>query len=91
MNAADALLGRHDPQRTALVCGTERVTYGELRDSAARTAAALRSRGIARGERVAVKLPDGSAWVGAFMERSGPSASRSRSIRAFRPSGNHPR
>ena len=67
MNAADTLLGGHDPQRTALVCGTECVTYGELRDSAARNAAALRSRGIARGERVAVKLPDGSAWVGAFL------------------------
>jgi acyl-coenzyme A synthetase/AMP-(fatty) acid ligase len=67
MNAADVLLGAHDSQRTALVCGSEQVSYGALRDTVARTAAALHARGIAPDEPVAIKLPDGPAWVSAFL------------------------
>lgn len=67
MNAADVLLGNHDPRRTALVCGAECVSYGALRDAVARVASVLRARGVTKGERVAIKLPDGSAWVAAFL------------------------
>jgi acyl-coenzyme A synthetase/AMP-(fatty) acid ligase len=67
MNAAAVLLGNGNPRQVALVCGAERVTYEELRDSTARAASAWRRRGLARGERVAVKLPDGCPWVNAFL------------------------
>ena len=60
------MLLRQATSGRALVCGTERVTYGELRD---RVRAPLRCCAGAEsaGERVAVKLPDGIAWVGAFL------------------------
>jgi acyl-coenzyme A synthetase/AMP-(fatty) acid ligase len=67
INAAAVLLGSGDPQRTALVCGGELVTYGALRDAVARAAGDWRRRGLAPGDRVAVKLPDGADWVGAFL------------------------
>jgi 4-hydroxybenzoyl-CoA reductase beta subunit len=67
LNAAAVLLERGDPRRTALVCGTQSVTYATLRDDVARAAAVWRNRGLARGDRVAVKLPDGMAWVRAFL------------------------
>ena len=67
MNAAATLLEKGNPERIALACGTERVTYEALRESTARAAAAWRRRGIARGERVAIKLPDGYPWVSAFL------------------------
>ncbi|MBU6484053.1 MAG: AMP-binding protein [Betaproteobacteria bacterium] len=66
-NAAAVLLGERDPQRTALVCGVERLTYAALRDAVARAASAWRWRGLEQGERVAIKLPDGCAWVSAFL------------------------
>ena len=45
-----------DPGRVALVCGAERVTYGELAGAVERAAAALRALGVRRGDRVAVCL-----------------------------------
>ncbi|MEP7184188.1 MAG: 4-hydroxybenzoyl-CoA reductase subunit beta, partial [Betaproteobacteria bacterium] len=39
-NAAAVLLAAGDPKHTALVCGTERMTYAQLRDAVARAAAA---------------------------------------------------
>ncbi len=66
-NAAAVLLGDHDPQRPALVCGAEVMRYGELRERVARAAGALRARGIRPGARVAVKLPDGIDWVVGFL------------------------
>ena len=42
------------PDKTALVCGDTRRSYAELRDHAARLAAALRALGIAPGDRVAL-------------------------------------
>ncbi len=48
--------------------GTERhVPFAELGARAARTARALRDRGVARGERVALVLPDGEDFVRAFL------------------------
>ncbi len=67
MNAAQVLLASGDARRTALSCGTERITYGTLRDAVPRAACAWKQRGLARGDRVAVRLPDGSAWVQAFL------------------------
>ena len=67
INAAAVLLGGDDPQRTAIVCDGGRLTYGELQDAVARAAADWQRRGLAPGDRVAVKLPDGIAWVTAFL------------------------
>jgi acyl-coenzyme A synthetase/AMP-(fatty) acid ligase/rubrerythrin len=67
LNAADVVLGRHDPQRTALCCGDENISHGMLRDRVARTAAVWRARGLHAGDRVAIKLPDGCDWVSAFL------------------------
>ncbi|MCC6775013.1 MAG: AMP-binding protein, partial [Gemmatimonadaceae bacterium] len=67
MNAADVLLAGHDGARAAFVCASESLTRAELRDRVARAGAAWRERGLARGERVAVKLADGIEWVVAYL------------------------
>jgi len=67
MNAASTLLAGGDDARVALVCGNESYRRGELRDLVARAAAAWRARGLARGERVAIQLPDGCDWVIAYL------------------------
>ena len=67
INAADVLLAHGEADRIALACGEERVTYAELRDAVARAAGDWRRRGLAPGDRVAVKLPDGIPWVTAFL------------------------
>jgi len=46
--------------------GGERVTYRELWERAARVAGGLRARGVRRGDRAAIRLPNGLAWVEAF-------------------------
>jgi acyl-CoA synthetase (AMP-forming)/AMP-acid ligase II len=46
--------------------GGERVTYRELWERAARIAGGLRARNIGRGDRAAIRLPNGLAWVEAF-------------------------
>jgi acyl-CoA synthetase (AMP-forming)/AMP-acid ligase II len=46
--------------------GGNRVTYQELWDRAARIAGGLRAAGIRRGDRVAIRLPNGLAWCEAF-------------------------
>ncbi len=48
---------RH-PGKLALVCGKERLTYGEIDEMANRLARALRQRGVYRGERVVFFLPN---------------------------------
>lgn len=67
LNAAQVLLGSHDAQRSALVCAGEQLSHGALRDRVARCASAWRRRGVGLGDRVAIKLPDGSAWACAFL------------------------
>jgi amino acid adenylation domain-containing protein len=42
------------PDKTAIVAGTERVTYGELERAAGRIAASLAEGGVGRGDRVVV-------------------------------------
>ncbi|UXI66269.1 non-ribosomal peptide synthetase [Tahibacter amnicola] len=44
------------PQRVALICGAEQVTYGQLLQRSAAVAWRLRQTGLARGETVAVVL-----------------------------------
>jgi long-chain acyl-CoA synthetase len=52
------------PERCALVCGDERLSYGELEALANRLAAGLRARGLARGDHLATLVgnrPEGLA------------------------------
>ncbi|HJW68367.1 MAG TPA: AMP-binding protein, partial [Candidatus Binatia bacterium] len=51
------------PDRTALVCGTRRLTYGELDRWVNRIASALAARGLGPGGRVAVLLPNGAEFL----------------------------
>jgi acyl-coenzyme A synthetase/AMP-(fatty) acid ligase/rubrerythrin len=67
MNAAQVLLAEHDDASVALVCGNERLRRRELRDAVARAATTWRTRGIRRGDRVAIKLADGIDWVIAYL------------------------
>ena len=67
MNAAGYLLATGRDDATALECGAERLTYGELRHAVARAAGAWQARGLAQGERVLVFAPDGIAWVIAYL------------------------
>ena len=67
MNAAAYLLAIGQDGATALECGAERLTYGELRDAVARAAGAWRACGLGQGERVLVFAPDGIAWVTAYL------------------------
>ncbi|MDI2029462.1 (2,3-dihydroxybenzoyl)adenylate synthase [Saccharopolyspora sp. TS4A08] len=46
------------PDRVAVVEGERRITYGELDSRADRLAAGLRERGIGKGDRVVVQLPN---------------------------------
>jgi acyl-CoA synthetase (AMP-forming)/AMP-acid ligase II len=58
---------RRTPSAEAVAeAGGERVTYRELWDRAARVAGGLRARGLGRGDRAAICLPAGLAWVEAF-------------------------
>ena len=47
-----------DPRKTAVVSGAGRLTYGELIDRVDTLAAALLARGLGRGDRVVVQLPN---------------------------------
>ena len=56
-----------DPSATAVVAvGGESLSYGELWNRAARVAGGLRRVGVDRGDRVAIRLPNGIDWVLAF-------------------------
>ena len=56
-----------DREHPAIVeVGGRALTYGELWDGAARVAGGLRERGVQRGDRVALRLPNGADWVLAF-------------------------
>ena len=58
---------RRSPDHEALYeLGGERVSYQELRDRAAVVAGGLRARGVGGGDRVAIRLPNGTRWVEAF-------------------------
>jgi amino acid adenylation domain-containing protein len=64
----DSLLlrgARHTQDRTALIVGGRSYTFGDLLEASQRLAAALRSRGIGRGERVAILLENSWACAAA--------------------------
>jgi len=71
LNAAVEILRRGGaPEmagRTALVCGDERVTYGELIGLVNRAANAFATAGIRRGDRVALLLDDSPLYVAAIL------------------------
>jgi len=54
------------PDKVALVAGTERVTYSKLDRRVQRLAAGLQSRGVRRGDRVAIFLENGIEAVVAW-------------------------
>jgi long-chain acyl-CoA synthetase len=51
-----------NPDGEAIVCAGERLTSGEFDDAVARAAAGLRARGVARGDRVAMLLGNGTVF-----------------------------
>src|SRR5436190_16987631 len=56
-----------DPDATAIVeIGAGSLFYGELWERSARVAGGLRELGVQRGDRVALRLPNGTNWVLAF-------------------------
>ncbi len=56
-----------DPDGLAVAeIGGDKVSYRELWDRAARVAGGLRGEGVERGDRVALRLPNGLDWVLAF-------------------------
>jgi acyl-CoA synthetase (AMP-forming)/AMP-acid ligase II len=55
------------PERTAGVCGDDRVTYAELEDGANQIAHVLADAGVARGEHVGLYLPNSIAHVAAML------------------------
>ncbi|GAA1514707.1 non-ribosomal peptide synthetase [Nocardioides humi] len=57
---------RQHPDRTALVCGPDRRTFGELWGQVAGVATALRDQGIGPGDLVALSLPRGNDFVAAL-------------------------
>jgi len=67
MNAAAYLLATGEASATALECGAERLSYGELRAAVAHAAGAWRARGLQQGERVLVFAPDSIPWVIAYL------------------------
>lgn len=56
-----------DPDREAVVCGEERLSYGRLRSGALAAVAALAEAGVAPGDRVAVVAPRSAAMITALL------------------------
>jgi len=58
---------RHSPDAVAVAYGDDELTYRRLTERAGRTAAALRRRGLRRGDLVGVCLTPGTGLVTAFL------------------------
>jgi fatty-acyl-CoA synthase len=58
-----AIRARRDPERTALVCGEQRVSYTRLERNAGLVAGALREAGVKPGRRVATALKNRVEFV----------------------------
>ena len=71
LNAAGALLDEAVREghgaRPALRTSTGEVSYADLLAQVQRAAAGLRARGMGRGDRVGLLLPDGLAWAATFL------------------------
>ena len=74
LNAVEHFLGpsalQRNGTRTALICGTQSLSYAELAAEVARAANALRALGVAPGNRVLLLMRDtpefAAAWLGAL-------------------------
>jgi long-chain acyl-CoA synthetase len=55
-----------DPDKTALVCGSRSLTYGELDELSGRLARALAARGVGSGDRVSILAQNRWEWVVAY-------------------------
>ncbi|GAB2480092.1 hypothetical protein GCM10027030_12710 [Luteococcus sediminum] len=62
-----ASVAAQNPDRPAIVCGAEKLTYGELAEQSARAATVLAARGVRRGDRVAVCMQRGPALIAALL------------------------
>ena len=58
---------RNTPDKDAVICGAEKLTFGELDESTDRLANALRDKGVKVGDRVAIQLHNTVEFVRAFM------------------------
>jgi long-chain acyl-CoA synthetase len=58
---------RRSPQAPAVVAGEERLTWSELDAAVDRAAAGYAALGLTPGDRVAVQLPNGVAWLRAAL------------------------
>jgi len=58
---------RATPDKVAVICGDERLTFAQLHDSTDRLANALRSHGVGIGERVAIQLQNTVEFARAFL------------------------
>jgi len=58
---------RRSPDAPAVVAGDERLTWGELDVAVDRAAAGYAALGLTPGDRVAVQLPNGLAWLRAAL------------------------
>ncbi len=67
-NFADLFEGVADAvaERTALVCGDRRLTYGELDERATRLANHLTAHGVQQGQHVGIYAYNGSEWLEAM-------------------------
>ncbi|MDQ6607018.1 MAG: AMP-binding protein [Actinomycetota bacterium] len=58
---------QRDPDAPSIVeVGGQRLSFGQLWDRAARVAGGLQAAGLQRGDRAAIRLPNGADWVLAF-------------------------
>ena len=67
MNAAQTLLQAGANEAIALECGTERMTYGALRQRVRQAAGAWQALGLQRGDRLIVFASDSIDWVVAYL------------------------
>jgi len=51
------------PEKTALICGSQRYTYADLNNKANRLANAMRELGVKRGDRVVIYMPNSAEVV----------------------------
>jgi benzoate-CoA ligase len=70
LNAAEALVDVHmgagRADKTAILCGQQRVSYRQLHEAVNRCGNALLALGVRREERIAFLLPDGPEWAFVF-------------------------
>lgn len=55
------------PERTAFICGQQRLSYRELDERATRLASALRAHGVKRGDNVGIQLHNSAEYLETFL------------------------